>query len=245
MLHIPIALITCLLLCCSCSIKNKEVIMENSYIYDLEGQRLSAIMYYLNNYGTKIRNLVPLVIINNGSDIKNYEYSYLAKELANLGFYVISLEHKVPNVKPSVPKYALYKMRKPLWSQGSRNILSVLENLRIQKKNIDFNNITLIGHSHGGNIVMYFAQNYPELIKNAISLDNILMPIPRIHKPRILTIRSNDLIPMDGVLPTNADLKKFNIKVVKIPNAKHMDYCDRGNIEIKKITNQIIIEFIK
>jgi pimeloyl-ACP methyl ester carboxylesterase len=71
------------------------------------------------------------------------------------------------------------------------------------------------------------------------------MPIPRIHKPRILTIRSNDLIPMDGVLPTNADLKKFNIKVVKIPNAKHMDYCDRGNIEIKKITNQIIIEFIK
>lgn len=120
-----------------------------------------------------------------------------------------------------------------------------MHELKKQKNNADINNVTLIGHSNGGDMVMLFTTKYPKQVNNVISLDNLRMPFPRLSNPHILSLRAYDTIADINVLPNQNEQHKFGIKIIKIPQAKHIDYCDRGPEDIKNRINKILLGFLR
>ena len=70
------------------------------------------------------------------------------------------------------------------------------------------------------------------------------MELPRTKQPRIYSLRSSDQPADEGVLPTLMDQKKFEIKIIKLPNTIHNDMNDRGNTRQKKEINNYIMEFL-
>jgi pimeloyl-ACP methyl ester carboxylesterase len=40
----------------------------------------------------------------------------------------------------------------------------------------------MVGHSNGGDISMYFAKRYPEMIKKVVTLDKLRVPFTGLHR---------------------------------------------------------------
>jgi pimeloyl-ACP methyl ester carboxylesterase len=116
--------------------------------------------------------------------------------------------------------------------------------LKSKYPNLDCQNLTLIGHSRGGDIVMLFAEKYPELVLKVISLDNNHMPLLRAKKPEIFSLRANNTNPDNGVLPTPEEQKKYNIQILKLPNVSHIEMCFGTEIQKEEI-NRYITDFLK
>ena len=105
--------------------------------------------------------------------------------------------------------------------------------------------MTLIGHSNGGDIVMQFASNHPQLVEKIISLDSLRMPFPRTGRIPILSLRGNDTKADEGVLPSEELLNQLAITIIPLPEAKHIDLCDRGSEVTQQEINKFILKFLR
>jgi hypothetical protein len=184
----------------------------------------------------------PVAIINHGYLVKNTEYVFLAELLVNMGYLVASIQHDLPTDKPLPRKGNIYEKRKPLWARGVQNISFVLQELQARYPKLDLKNLTLIGHSNGGDIAMLYATNHP--VKNVISLDNLRMPLPKTGSTRILSLRASDTEADQGVLPTKEEQQQFGINIINLQNAKHADLCDNGSKELKQEVSDLIAKFL-
>jgi dienelactone hydrolase len=188
---------------------------------------------------------LPLVIINHGNNLKNTEYSFIAKHLAAQGFLVASIQHDLPG-DPELPWTGnLYEARKPLWERGVQNILFCLKEIKNIDNSVDTNKAYIIGHSNGGDISVLFATKYPEMVKKVVLLDSKRMFFPRTGKPPILSLRANDTETDPGVIPDKREHKKLNITVIKMEDAKHIEMSDRGPDNVKKQINEVVSSFLK
>ena len=214
-------------------------------LYDTSRNRMIPIEYYVS---TKLQGKgykLPVIIINHGYTVKNTEYSFLAMALAAQGYFVVSIQHDL-KTDPMVPQTGnLYERRKPSWDRGVANILFVIKSLSKVAPHLNLTKVTLIGHSNGGDMVMLFTHEYPQLVRQAISLDSLRMPFPRSGKIPILSLRANDTKADPGVLPPLKDDKKLNITLIYLKDAKHIDLCDRGSDGIRKEVNQVILKFVQ
>ena len=84
-------------------------------------------------------------------------------------------------------------------SAVSRNIsaaspTSALPSRKCKKvqPNADYDHLTMVGHSTGADISMYFAKLYPDQIKKVVTLDNLRVPFMTDGKFKILSFRSKD-----------------------------------------------------
>ncbi len=215
-------------------------------LYDKSRDRQIPIQIY-SKYPLDLSNKTQkhVIIINHGYTAQNTEYSFLARALAANDYIVISIQHELPQDPPLPTEGNLYQLRKPIWEYGVKNIQWVLHYLKKTRSDLNLNKITLIGHSNGGDMIMLFAAKYPRLVSSLIDLDSLRMPFPRTKKFPILTIRANDTKADPEVLPPKNQLKKCNITFIKIPNAKHIDLCDRGSKKIKQEINNVILHFLK
>lgn len=187
---------------------------------------------------------LPVAIINHGYTIKNTEYSFLANALAASGYFVVSIQHDLPTDPPLAKIGNIFERRKPLWERGSDNIFYVMKALSRTKSHVDFTKATLIGHSNGGDIALFFASIHPELAAKIISLDNLRMPFPKSGQSPILSIRANDTKADFGVLPTPETQKKLAITITPIHEAKHIDLCDRGSPALQQTINKLVLKFL-
>jgi dienelactone hydrolase len=188
---------------------------------------------------------LPLIIMNHGYGVKNTEYSFLAKPLAALGYFVVSIQHDLPDDKPLPRTGNLYERRMPLWKQGVENISFVLKELQTKYTKVDFDNITLIGHSNGGDISMLFATKEPKLVKNVISIDSLRMHFPRTSTPRIFSLRASDTKADENVLPSKEEQQRYDIEIITLKDAKHNDMYDRGSDSLKKEIINLTIKFLE
>ncbi|MBI1837063.1 MAG: alpha/beta hydrolase [Flavobacteriia bacterium] len=138
-----------------------------------------------------------LVIINHGYGFNNPNsylgYSFIANYLASKGYFVVSIQHELPTDDSLVLEGENIKeLRMPNWERGVQNIEFVINSVRSEYHFIDSSEVTIIGHSNGGDMAMLFATKYPNKVAKVISLDNRRMPIPRTNHPQILSIRSSD-----------------------------------------------------
>src|SRR6478735_3301802 len=115
---------------------------------------------------------LPLAIISNGNTVKATEYSFLANALAARGYFVASIQQDLP----SDPPLMTYVGQPEVYIRCEANILFVLGELKRQQENADYNHITLVGHSNGGDVSMYVAHQHPELVSKVITLDNLRVP---------------------------------------------------------------------
>ena len=106
---------------------------------------------------------LPVAILNHGNTVKFTEYSFLANVFAARGYLAISIQHDLPTDPPMVTKVGeLYVGRLPQYQRGVANIMFAVEEMKKVQPNADYDHLTMVGHSNGGDISMYFAKLYPE-----------------------------------------------------------------------------------
>jgi pimeloyl-ACP methyl ester carboxylesterase len=188
---------------------------------------------------------LPVAIISHGNSVKSTEYSFLANVLAARGYLVASIQHDLPNDAPLMTKEgSLYVGRLGVYERGEQNILYAIRELQKVDSNADYDHLTLVGHSNGGDISMFFAQQHPDLVQRVVTLDNLRVPILK-SGPKILSFRSKDTVfkADPGVVPDDKDAKKAGIDIIRT-DAQHTDMSDRGPDSVKTKIQDTLDHFL-
>lgn len=189
---------------------------------------------------------LPVAILSHGNTVRNTEYSFLTNLLASRGYLVVSIQHDLDTDAPMVTKVdEEYVGRRMQYNRGALNIMYAIDELRKRYPNADFRQLTLIGHSNGGDISMFFAKQHPELVKNVVTLDNLRVPFFTNGKIKILSFRSKDPVfkADPGVVPDDETCAKLGIKVVRT-EFHHNDLSDRGPDRVKSTIQAGVEQFL-
>jgi pimeloyl-ACP methyl ester carboxylesterase len=189
---------------------------------------------------------LPVTVLNHGNTVKFTEYSFLANVFAARGYLSISIQHDLPTDPPMVTKVGeLYVGRQPQYLRGVANIRFAVEQMKTVQPNADYDHLTLVGHSAGADISMYFAKLHPELVKKVVALDNLRVPFVTSGKFKILSFRSKDpqFKADPGVVPREEQREKAGITVVQTPY-RHNDMRDTGSEEAKTSIRAVLDKFL-
>ncbi|MET0719818.1 MAG: alpha/beta fold hydrolase [Tardiphaga sp.] len=189
---------------------------------------------------------LPVAILNHGNTVKFTEYSFLANVFAARGYMAISIQHDLDSDAPLVTKVGeLYVGRLPVYQRGVENIKFAIEQLKKIQPNSDYDHLTMVGHSNGGDISMYFAKMNPDEVKKVVTLDNLRVPFMTDGKFKILSFRSQDAVfkPDPGVVPDDEICEKMGITVVNT-GAQHTDMSDRGPDTLKSKIQGLLDKFL-
>ncbi|MET0944294.1 MAG: alpha/beta hydrolase [Flavobacterium sp.] len=248
-------LLICFLLL-SCSGNKKANVQASNTIYDVKldslelfdksRNRIIPVALYYPKTSTKINKQQVIIFShgygeNKGGD--NRIYSYLTENLASKGYFVISIQHELPNDELLAMEGDLKVTRKPNWERGCQNILFVINEFIKTKPELDFKRLTLIGHSNGGDMTALFATEYPKLVSKIITMDNRRMPLPRVNHPQVYTLRSSNYPADEFVLPTEQEQKKYGM-TVQPTSIEHRDMDNDATSEQRKIINTYIESYL-
>jgi pimeloyl-ACP methyl ester carboxylesterase len=185
-----------------------------------------------------------VALISGGYGVPYTAYSFIANALSELDYTVVSIRHDLASDTPLARQGDLLALRMPVWTRGADNILFVRGVLARQHQNLDFDQLTLVGHSNGGDLSLVFAQRRPDLVSAVVTLDHRRVPIPRSRAPRILSVRSSDAAPVPGVVPNTVEQATFGIMVRQLADARHNDMHDGGGETLKNDILRAILEFL-
>lgn len=198
---------------------------------DTARQRPIPVLIYGNTIAGRKK---PLAIISHGYGGHNGEYAFLAGDLVRRGYIVVSIEHlEQPSDPPMVNSGDLARLRRPVWEVGANSIGFVIEEMARQGINDPTQGAVVIGHSNGGDMTMLFATEHPDKVRIVLSLDNRRMPLPRLKKPKVCSLRSSDHVADPGVLPTPTEQAALGMSIVAVP-VKHDDMWDGATAYQKK-----------
>ncbi len=189
---------------------------------------------------------LPVAVLNHGNTVKNTEYSFLANVFAMRGYLSISPQHDLPTDPPMVTKVGeLYVGRLPQIERGVANIHFAVEEMKKVQPNADYAKVTMVGHSMGGDISMYFAKEYPDQVKKLVTLDNLRVPFMTEGKFKILSFRSKDPVfkADPGVIPDDDVCEKSGITVVNT-GFQHNDMRDTGPDTAKSSIQTMLDKFL-
>ena len=189
---------------------------------------------------------LPVAILNHGNTVKFTEYSFLANVFAARGYMVASIQHDLATDAPLVTKAGeLYVGRLPQYQRSIANIHFAVGELRKIQPNADYDHLTMVGHSNGGDISMYFAKMYPDQIKKVVTLDNLRVPFMTDGKFKILSFRSKDPVfrADPGVVPDDEICVKAGITVVRTA-FQHNDMRDTGPDDAKATIQGMLDKFL-
>ncbi|WP_398479135.1 alpha/beta fold hydrolase [Tardiphaga sp.] len=189
---------------------------------------------------------LPVAILNHGNTVKFTEYSFLANVFAARGYMAVSIQHDLATDAPLVTKVGeVYVGRLPVYERGVENIKFAVKELKKIQPSSDYDHLTLVGHSNGGDISMFFAKEYPDEVKKVVTLDNLRVPFMTDGKFKILSFRSHDAVfkPDPGVVPDDDVCEKAGITVVNT-GAQHTDMSDRGPEALKEKIQGLLSKFL-
>ena len=189
---------------------------------------------------------LPVAILSHGNTVKSTEYSFLTNLFAARGYLVVSIQHDLDTDDPMVTKVGEeYVGRRMQYNRGVFNIKFAIENLKKVYPDADYSHLTLIGHSNGGDISMYFAKMHPELVKKVVTLDNLRVPFLTDGKIKIISFRSKDPVfkADPGVVPDDETCAKAGITVVKT-EYQHNWLSDRGPDNVKESIEARLEQFL-
>jgi hypothetical protein len=189
---------------------------------------------------------LPVAILNHGNTVKFTEYSFLANVFAARGYMVASIQHDLATDAPLVTKVnELYVGRLPQYHRGVANIRFAIDELKRVQPNADYDHLTMVGHSNGGDISMYFAKMYPDQIKKVVTLDNLRVPFMTDGRFKILSFRSKDPVfkPDPGVIPDDDVCEKAGITVIRTV-FQHNDMRDTGPDNAKASIQGMLDKFL-
>jgi len=189
---------------------------------------------------------LPVAVLNHGNTVKFTEYSFLSNVFAMRGYLAISIQHDLPTDAPMVTKAGeLYVGRLTQIERGVANIKFAVAQMQNVQPNADYDHLTVVGHSMGGDITMYFAKQYPDRVRKVVTLDNLRVPFVTSGKFKILSFRSHDPVfkTDPGVLPSSAECVKDGITIVNT-DFQHNDMRDTGSEEAKTSIQNMLDKFL-
>jgi pimeloyl-ACP methyl ester carboxylesterase len=189
---------------------------------------------------------LPVAVLNHGNTVKFTEYSFLANILAARGYLVVSIQHDLPTDPPMETKVGeLYVGRLKQIERGVANIKFAVAQMQELQVNADYEHLTIVGHSMGGDITMYFAKQYPDRVRKVVTLDNLRVPFVTSGKFKILTFRSTDpqFKADPGVVPSSEECEKAGITVVTT-GFQHNDMRDTGAENAKTSIQGMLDKFL-
>ncbi len=190
---------------------------------------------------------LPVAVLNHGNTVKNTEYSFLANIFAMRGYLAISPQHDLPTDPPMVTRVGEpYVGRLPQIERGVANIHFAIDEMRKVQPNADYSRVTMVGHSMGGDISMYFAKEYPDQVKKVVTLDNLRVPFVTNGKFKILSFRSKDPVfkTDPGVIPDEDVCEKSGITVVNT-GFQHNEMRDTGPDNVKSSIQGMLDKFLE
>ncbi|MBK8623772.1 MAG: alpha/beta hydrolase [Saprospiraceae bacterium] len=223
-----------------------NIVPDTLTLYDGERQRKIPIAIYKPTNKTSGKQKVVIFSHgygqNKGGDY--IAYSYLTEYVASQGFFVVSIQHELAtdSLLPLTGNPQI--LRRPFWDRGADNILFVINTFKKSHPDLDFKHITLIGHSNGGDLTALFPQKYPNIADKIITLDNRRMVLPKKKGLKVYSLRSSDQPADEGVLPTEREIRKYRIKIVKLENTTHNEMDDNANDEQRKEIQSIVLSFL-
>jgi pimeloyl-ACP methyl ester carboxylesterase len=189
---------------------------------------------------------LPVAILNHGNTVKFTEYSFLANVFAARGYLTVSIQHDLPTDAPMVTKVGeLYVGRLPQYQRDIANIRFAIDEMDKVQPNADYDHLTMVGHSMGADVSLYFAKMYPDKIKKVVTLDNLRVPFMTDGRFKILSFRSHDPVfkPDPGVIPDDEICEKAGITVVRT-GFQHNDMRDTGPEEAKASIQGMLDKFL-
>ncbi len=189
---------------------------------------------------------LPVAIISNGNTVRNTEYSFLANVFAARGYLVASIQQDVAGDPPLMTKVGQpYVGRLGVYKKGEANILFAIGKIEQLHPNADYDHLTLVGHSNGGDTAMYFAKQHPTLVAKVVTLDNLRVPFVLSHRMKILSFRSQDpnFKTDPGVLPTPAQARADGIDIIRT-KFQHTWMSDRGPEQCKETIQAALDKFL-
>ena len=190
---------------------------------------------------------LPVAILNHGNTVKNTEYSFIANIFAARGYLAVSPQHDLPTDPPMVTKVGEpYVGRLPQIERGIANIHFAIDEMKKVQPNADYTKVTMVGHSMGGDISMYFAREYPDQVKKVVTLDNLRVPFVTNGKFKILSFRSKDPVfkTDPGVIPDEDVCEKSGITVVNT-GFQHNEMRDTGPDNVKSSIQGMLDKFLE
>jgi len=225
-----------------------DVHIEKITFFDSQRQRIIPAAIYTKK-GIEEKLYKGIIIVNHGYGQNNpdsyLQYSYLANQCALNGYYVVSIQHELPQ-DSLIPDSGIPQIvRKPFWERGSDNVHYVVTELRKSHPYLNVNNSTLIGHSNGGDIIALYGIKFPNTVKNIITLDNRRMALPKLENLRVLSLRSSDQQPDIGVIPSPHEQKLYNISIIALRDTPHNSMSDFANDNQRKEILKYVLSFIE
>src|SRR5437660_8532501 len=190
---------------------------------------------------------LPVAILNHGNTVKFTEYSFVANVFAFRGYEVVSIQHDLPTDPPMVTKVGEpYVGRLAQIQRGVANIKFAVAQMREVQPNADYDHLTMVGHSMGGDITMYFAKQYPDEIKKVVTMDNLRVPFLTDGKFKILSFRSKatHFKADPGVVPDDEQCEQAGITVVNT-GFQHNDMRDTGPDAAKSSIESMLNKFLE
>lgn len=187
----------------------------------------------------------PVAMLSGGYGVSYLDYAFLARALTSLGYLVVSLQHDLPTDAALATTGDLVALRTPAWQRGAANIGLARTVLAAEYPGFAWDAVLLIGHSNGGDISTWLAQDDPGGVAALITLDHRRMPLPRAAAPPTLSIRAGDFPADPGVLPTPDEQHAFGIRIVTIAGARHDDMTDAGSRKLQRAIVGQVRQFLK
>lgn len=207
-----------------------DVVRDTLTLLDTASQRTIPIAIY--RHGDKAMDGSPVILFSHGYNENKpgtyLLYRWLLEPLVKDGHVVVSVQHELVGDPPLEMQGDIRAARRPSWERGVANLAHVLRHLHRTCPQLDLGRLTVMGHSHGGDISVLFATEYPDRIQKLITLDNRRLALPRTVHPRVYSLRSNDQLPDPGVLPEPEEAKYHHMTLEAPVGIGHNDMGNRG-----------------
>ncbi|GAB2935131.1 alpha/beta hydrolase [Rheinheimera gaetbuli] len=189
-------------------------------------------------------NQCPVALLSSGYGVAYDKYSFISDTLNKAGYLVVAIQHELPGDPALAATGHLYTERSENWQRGATTLKFIRRQLKPEFSGYDFNNLTLVGHSNGGDISSLLLNEGVDFTNKLITLDHRRVPLPRAGSPFILSIRGSDYPADEGVLYTEQEKTMLNACIVQIANSKHNDMTDFGPGWLKDVIANTLLSFI-
>ncbi|NOU50471.1 alpha/beta hydrolase [Pseudoalteromonas sp. JBTF-M23] len=220
---------------------------ELSSIHDIERDRHIPIEISAPQNAQNCTQIQPckVAFIGAGYRVEHTQYQFISTQLNQLDYLTVAIGHELPSDPPLSVEGNLYETRMENWQRGAKTVSVVRDYLAPKFPNYDFDHLTLIGHSNGGDISALLGNSDAQYVNTIITLDHRRVPLPRTNKINILSIRASDYPADPGVLPTDAEQQQYGSCIVKIAKSRHNDMSDYGPNWLKAHISKIIDGYVK
>ena len=225
---------------------NPVLASEYRVVFDPKRQRDIPIQvrFPLDAAGCNDHSPCPVAFLSSGYGVAYDQYSFISDALNKAGYLVVAIQHELPADPALAVTGHLFTERRENWQRGAATIRFVHNELKANFAGYNFDKLTLVGHSNGGDIASWLLNEHPDFAEKLITLDHRRVPLPRTQSGSVLSIRASDFPADEGVLPTAAEQTQFDPCIVQVANSRHNDMTDFGPDWLKNALSNIMLGFL-